>query len=81
MPESRDARFTVDRLGYGLSYLLSHGFPREDTWDGMERVRLGRGLPAITDGMALARDKKKRLHLCQIKIEPCVSLQSIPAAY
>lgn len=64
----RDVRFMADRLGYGLSdliayrddvffYLSSHGFPEEDAWGGMERVRLGRGLPVITSGMILARDK------------------------
>lgn len=63
-----DARFMVDRLGYGLSdliayrddvfsYLMSHGFPEEDAWNGMERVRLGHGLPAVTGEMSLARDK------------------------
>lgn len=64
----RDARFMVDRLGYGLSdliayrddvfsFLLSHGFPEEGAWDGMERVRLGRGSPIVTNEMSMARDK------------------------
>lgn len=64
----RDARFMADRLGYGLSdliayrddvfsYLLSHGFPEEDAWNGMERVRLGHELPVVTNEMSMARDK------------------------
>lgn len=64
----RDARFMVDRLGYGLSdliayrddvffYLISHGFPEEDAWDGMDCVRLGHELPVVTNEMSLARDK------------------------
>lgn len=64
----KDAHFMVKRLGYSLadliayrddvfSYLLSHGFLEKDALDGMDRVRLGRGLPIVTSEMSLARDK------------------------
>lgn len=63
-----DVRYMVDRLGYSLadmiayrdnvfSYLITHGFLEKDAWKGMDRVRLGRGLPVITSEMSLARDK------------------------
>lgn len=63
-----EACFMVERLGYSISdlithrediffYLLSHGFSEEDAWYGMDCVRRGKGLPIVTDEMALAHDK------------------------
>ena len=63
-----EACFMVEMFGYSISdliahrediffYLLSHGFSEEDAWYGMDCVRRGKGLPIVTDEMALARDK------------------------
>lgn len=38
-------------------YLIDHGFLEKDAWTGMNRVRMGRDLPVITDEMRRARDK------------------------
>lgn len=37
-------------------YLRSHGFSDKEAWEGMERVRLGKGLPKITVEMSQSAD-------------------------
>lgn len=60
--------FMVSQLGYALPdliafrddvffYLRAHGFDSREARRGMDQVRRGRGLPAVTDEMRANRDK------------------------